>query len=178
MPQRESCSRPAWQSTGTKPTRAQKDDVIYEVNLRGLTKQDPNTPTAYQGTYYGAGLKAPYLANLGITAVEFQPMQEAQNDANDVTPNSDAGQNYWGYMTENFFAPDRRYAYNKAPGGPTAEFQAMVVAFHNAGIKVYMDVAYNHTDEGGTWSGYRSDDSNHLFLAWLGQCDLLRTQRG
>jgi len=60
----------AWQSTGTKPTRAQKDDVIYEVNLRGLTKQDPNTPTAFQGTYYGAGLKAPYLANLGITAVE------------------------------------------------------------------------------------------------------------
>jgi isoamylase len=33
------------QSTGTKPTRAQKDDVIYEVNVRGLTKQDPNTPT-------------------------------------------------------------------------------------------------------------------------------------
>jgi glycogen operon protein len=62
------------QSTGTKPTRAQKDDVIYEVHLRGLTKQDPNTPAAYQGTYYGAELKAPYLGSLGITAVEFQPM--------------------------------------------------------------------------------------------------------
>jgi glycogen operon protein len=156
----------AWQSTGTKPTRAQKDDVIYEVNLRGLTKQDPNTPTAFQGTYYGAGLKAPYLANLGITAVEFQPMQEAQNDANDVTPNSDTGQNYWGYMTENFFAPDRRYAYNKTPGGPTAEFQSMVAAFHNAGIKVYMDVAYNHTDEGGTWSS--TDPTTATIYSWRG----------
>ena len=29
------------QSTGTKPTRAQKDDVIYEVNLRGLTRAGP-----------------------------------------------------------------------------------------------------------------------------------------
>ncbi len=156
----------SWQNTGTKPTRAQKDDVIYEVNLRGLTKQDPKTPAAYQGTYYGAGLKASYLASLGITAVEFQPMQEAQNDANDVTPNSDAGQNYWGYMTENFFAPDRRYAYNKAPGGPTAEFQAMVAAFHNAGIKVYMDVAYNHTAEGGTWSG--TDPSTATIFSWRG----------
>jgi glycogen operon protein len=140
------------QSTGTKPTRAQKDDVLYEVNVRGLTKQDPNTATAYQGTYYGAGLKASYLASLGVTSVEFEPVQETQNDENDVIPNSDADQNYWGYMTEDYFAPDRRYAYNKAPGGPTAEFQAMVLAFHNAGIKVYIDVVYNHTAEGGTWT--------------------------
>ena len=93
-------------------------------------------------------------------------MQETQNDANDVTPGSNASQNYWGYMTENFFAPDRRYAYNKAPGGPTAEFQAMVAAFHNAGIKVYMDVAYNHTAEGGTWSG--TDPSTATIFSWRG----------
>ena len=140
------------QSTGTKPTRAQKDDVLYEVNVRGLTKQDPSIATAYQGTYYGAGLKASYLASLGVTAVEFEPVQETENDENDVIPNSDADQNYWGYMTEDYFAPDRRYAYNKAPGGPTVEFQAMVLAFHNAGIKVYIDVVYNHTAEGGTWT--------------------------
>jgi isoamylase len=158
--------QPSGQSTGTKPTRAQKDDVIYEVHLRGLTKQDPNTPTAYQGTYYGAGLKASYLASLGITAVEFLPIQETQNDENDVIPNSDADQNYWGYMTEDYFAPDRRYAYNKAPGGPTAEFQAMVQAFHNAGIKVYMDVVYNHTAEGGTWSN--SDPTTATIESWRG----------
>jgi isoamylase len=140
-------------STGTKPIRAQKDDILYEVNVRGLTEQDPNTPAAYRGTYFGAGLKASYLASLGITAVEFLPMQETQNDENNVIPNSNANQNYWGYETENFFSPDRYYAYNKAPGGPTAEFQAMVAAFHKAGIKVYMDVVYNHTAEGGTWSG-------------------------
>jgi glycogen operon protein len=141
------------QSTGTKPTRAQKDDVIYEVHVRGFTEQDTSIASAYRGTYKGAGLKASYLASLGVTAVEFLPVQETQNDANDVVPNSDANQNYWGYMTENYFSPDRRYAYNKAAGGPTAEFQAMVQAFHNAGIKVYLDVVYNHTAEGGTWSG-------------------------
>jgi isoamylase len=153
------------QSTGAKPTRAQKDDVIYEVNVRGLTKQDPSTPTQYQGTYYGAGLKASYLASLGITAVEFQPVQETQNDENDVVPNSDAEQNYWGYMTENYFAPDRRYAYNKAAGGPTAEFQAMVAAFHKLGVKVYIDVVYNHTAEGGLWN---NDPTIATIESWRG----------
>ena len=157
---------PITNSTGVKPTRAQKDDIIYEVNVRGLTEQDPNTAAAYRGTYYAAGLKAPYLASLGVTAVEFLPMQETQNDENNVTPDSDANQNYWGYMTEDFFAPDRYYAYNKAPGGPTAEFQAMVAAFHAAGIKVYMDVVYNHTAEGGT---YTSTDPTTAFIdSWRG----------
>src|SRR5580658_7875052 len=157
---------PVSQSVGTKPTRAQKDDIVYEVNVRGLTKQDPSVPAAAQGTYLGAGMKANYLASLGVTAVELLPVQETQNDANDVTPNSDANQNYWGYMTEDFFAPDRHYASNKVPGGPTAEFQVMVEAFHNAGIKVYMDVVYNHTAEGGTWSG--SDPTTATVYSWRG----------
>ncbi len=154
------------QSTGTKPTRAQKDDVIYEVNVRGLTKQDPSISSQYQGTYAGAGMKASYLASLGITAIELLPIMESQNDANDVTPDSDAGQDYWGYDTESYFSPDRRYASNKAPGGPTAEFQAMVQSFHNAGIKVYLDAVYNHTAEGGTWSG--SDPTTATIFSWRG----------
>ena len=157
---------PSTPDTGTKPTRAQKDDVIYEVNVRGMTEQDPSIAAAYRGTYYGAGLKAPYLASLGVTAVEFLPVQETQNDANDVIPDSDAGQNYWGYMTEDYFAPDRRYAYDKAPGGPTAEFQAMVKAFHDVGIKVYMDVVYNHTAEGGLWNS--SDPTTATVYSWRG----------
>jgi glycogen operon protein len=157
---------PASQSTGTKPTRAQKDDVIYEVNVRGLTRNDGSVPTAVQGTYAGAALKTPYLASLGVTAVEFLPVQETQNDANDNTPNSTAGQNYWGYATLNYFAPDRRYSSNKAAGGPTAEFQAMVKAFHDRGIKVYIDVVYNHTGEGGAWN--TNDPTTYNILSWRG----------
>jgi isoamylase len=157
---------PVSQSVGTKPTRAQKDDVIYEVNLRGLTKNDSSVPSALQGTYAGAALKASYLASLGITAVEFLPVQETQNDSNDNTPNSTAGQNYWGYMTLNYFAPDRRYASNKAAGGPTSEFQAMVKAFHDQGIKVYIDVVYNHTGEGGAWNA--NDPTTYSILSWRG----------
>jgi len=141
------------QSTGTKPTRAFKDDIVYEVNVRGLTKNDSSVASALRGTYAGAAAKASYLAGLGITAVEFLPVQETQNDTNDVDPNSDSGDNYWGYSTLAFFAPDRRYSSDKAAGGPTREFKAMVKAFHDAGIKVYIDVVYNHTGEGGAWGG-------------------------
>ncbi|PWF48695.1 isoamylase [Massilia glaciei] len=138
--------------TGTKPTRALKDDIIYEVHVRGLTMNDTSIAAAYRGTYKGAGLKAAYLAGLGVTAVEFLPLQETQNDTNELVPTDTAGDNYWGYMTLGFFAPDRRYAYDKAPGGPTKEFKAMVKAFHDKGIKVLIDVVYNHTGEGGVWN--------------------------
>lgn len=138
-------------SFGTKPTRALKDDIVYEVHLRGLTKGDGSI-TSCGGTYAGAAQKAASLAALGVTAVEFLPVQETDNDTNDVSPTTTTGDNYWGYMTLNYFAPDRRYACDKSAGGPTKEFKAMVKAFHDNGIKVLIDVVYNHTGEGGAWS--------------------------
>jgi isoamylase len=141
--------RGAATGTGTGPTRALKDDVIYEVQVRGLTKQDPSVPTALQGTYAGAATKAEYLESLGVTAIELLPIQETQNDTNDVSE-STSGANYWGYSTLAYFAPDRRYSSDRTPGGPTREFQSMVSAFHARGIKVLLDVVYNHTAEGGT----------------------------
>jgi glycogen operon protein len=154
------------QSIGTKPTRAFKDDIVYEVHVRGLTMNDASINSLYRGTYKGAGLKAAWLASLGVTAVEFLPVQETQNDTNDADPNSDTGDNYWGYMTLNYFAPDRRFAYDKTAGGPTREFKEMVKAFHDAGIKVLIDVVYNHTGEGGAWNS--TDKTTYNLLSWRG----------
>jgi len=133
---------------GTKPRRPFKDDIIYEAHLRGLTANDGSIPVKVRGTYAGAALKAPDLKALGVTAIEFLPVFEFQNDTNGLTPNSAVGDNYWGYDPDNFFSPDRRYAADRSPGGPTQEFKAMVKAFHDQDIKVYLDVVYNHTGEG------------------------------
>ena len=133
---------------GSKPTRPLRDDVIYEVHVRGLTRADSSVPAAERGTYAGAGRKAAYLASIGVTAIELLPVQETTNDDNDRLQ-STVGDNYWGYMTLAYFAPDRRYAADRSPGGPTREFRAMVKAFHDQGIKVFIDVVYNHTAEGG-----------------------------
>lgn len=149
---------------GPKPTRALKDDIIYEVHLRGLTQADETVPAHLRGTYAGAALKAADLRSMGITAVEFLPLQETANDTNDVATGTE-GDNYWGYMTLNYFSPDRRYASDRSPGGPTRELRNMVKAFHDHGIKVLVDVVYNHTAEGGVWDG-------------TGQTTSLYSQRG
>jgi len=144
---------------GTKPARALADDVIYEVHVRGLTENDPQT-TSCAGTYAAAGAKAAYLESLGVTAIELLPIEETQNDTNDLASAAMTtnGDNYWGYSTLADFAPDRRYACDQSIGGPTREFAAMVKAFHDQGIKVFLDVVYNHTAEGGdssllSWRG-------------------------
>lgn len=124
--------------------RPLKDEVIYEVHVRGFTMNDPLVPTAWRGTYRGAAAKAQYLRTLGITAVEFLPIHEYVKGPHN---------NYWGYMTLNYFSPNRDYATElsrKTPGGVTQEFKEMVAAFHAVGIKVYLDVVHNHTAEGST----------------------------
>jgi glycogen operon protein len=136
-----------------RPARPFKDEVIYEVHLRGLTRADAGAG-ACAGTYAGAATRAAYLAGLGVTAIELLPVQETWNDGNDVDPGSASGDNYWGYSTLAYLAPDRRYACDRTPGGPTREFRDMVRAFHAHGIKVYVDVVYNHTAEGGGGSLY------------------------
>ncbi len=144
--------------TGNKPSRAIKDDIIVEAHVRGLTQGDASL-TSCKGTYAGAVAKIPYLTAMGINTIEFMPVHESDNQANDLNDTATGrsatgtkGDNYWGYMTSSFFAPDRRYACDKSIGGPTREFAAMVKAFHDAGIKVVADVVYNHSGEGGTWS--------------------------
>jgi len=153
-------------STGKRPYLTPIESVIYETHVRGLTKHPSashlktilkdipgfeeveNIPSQYRGTYAGAAYMAKYLKALGFTTVEFLPVQETANDINgDDHPDG----NYWGYMTFGYFAPDRRYAYDKSPGGPTREFKQMVKAFHDEGIEVYLDVVFNHTGEGGNW---------------------------
>ncbi|MEO6776681.1 MAG: alpha-amylase family glycosyl hydrolase [Kofleriaceae bacterium] len=131
---------------GAHPTRPLRDDVIYEVHLRGLTNAAGGTCA---GTYVAAAARAEDLHELGITAIELMPLAETQNDRNDVDPASASGDNYWGYSTLAYFAPDRRYACDRSPGGPTRELRAMVKAFHDREIKVLVDVVYNHTAEGG-----------------------------
>lgn len=133
-------------SFGHKPRRALKDDIIYEVHVRGFTRQDESIPAPLRGTFKAAGLKAKYLKDLGVTAVEFLPVQQFASEQND--DGDQRGDNYWGYMTLGYFAPNRRYAADTSPGGPTREFKGMVKALHAVGIKVFIDVVYNHTGEG------------------------------
>lgn len=48
-------------ATAPPPARPLRDDVVYEVHLRGFTKADPTVPEAERGTYAGAARRAAYL---------------------------------------------------------------------------------------------------------------------
>lgn len=128
--------------------KATKDTVIYEMQIRGFT-ENSNSGVANPGTYKGVSQKISYLNDLGVTDIEMLPVQETGNDQNDNDPNSDSGDNYWGYSTLNYFAPDRRYSSDKSALGPITEFKDMVKTLHSNGKEVVMDVVYNHTAEGG-----------------------------
>lgn len=143
------------------PSRPFKDEIIYEVHLKGLTGSDPSVPEAERGTYAGAARRARYLRELGVTAIEFLPLHETPNDQNELSAEAQ-GDNYWGYYSLSFFAPDRRYAADRGFGGPTRELQQLVTAFHAEGLKVYVDVVYNHAAEGGA-----ARDRSKL-LSWRG----------
>ena len=119
--------------------------IIYELNVRGFTKAR-SSGVQYPGTYLGVIEKIPYLQSLGVTAVELMPVHEFP--INDCLGQKPARPNYWGYDPLAFFSPHRGYAVGREPGSQVIEFKQMVLALHQAGIEVILDVVFNHTAEG------------------------------
>lgn len=119
--------------------------IVYEVHVKGFTKQHPGVPEKIRGTYAGFGSKASvdYLKDLGVTSVELLPIHTFVNDDYLLEKKL---VNYWGYNSIGFFAPDPRYA-SDVPNS-LREFKEMVAKLHAAGLEVILDVVYNHTAEG------------------------------
>jgi isoamylase len=121
--------------------------VIYELHVKGFTKQHPGVPEALRGTY--AGLAHPaaleHLARLGVTAVELLPIHQFVHEAHQLTKGLC---NYWGYHSVGYFAPHGEYSSSGDGGGQVREFKTMVTSLHAAGLEVILDVVYNHTGEG------------------------------
>ncbi|MBN2127961.1 MAG: glycogen debranching protein GlgX, partial [Sedimentisphaerales bacterium] len=121
--------------------------VIYEAHVRGLTMQHPEIPEELRGTYLGIASESAieHFERLGINAVELMPVHHRVDDRRLV----DMGlNNYWGYNTLAFFAPDARYASAGTGTESVREFKRMVHGLHARGIEVILDVVYNHTGEG------------------------------
>ena len=121
--------------------------VIYEMHVRGFTRLHPNVPEPLRGTYEALTTEAAieHLQRLGVTAVELMPVHHHAYDRHLVERGLS---NYWGYNTQAFFAPDIRYSASGLPNESVREFKRMVKALHSAGLKVILDVVYNHTAEG------------------------------
>jgi glycogen operon protein len=127
-----------------QPATPWEETVIYEVHVKGFTRQHPDLPPELRGTYAGLASEPAidHLQRLGVTAVELLPVHQHATERHLVERGLT---NYWGYNTIGFFAPERSLA---ATDDPVGEFRAMVRRLHQAGIEVILDVVYNHTAEG------------------------------
>ncbi len=121
------------------------ETILYEMHVKGFTKQHPAVPEKLRGTYEGLADPAviDYVRSLGVTSIELLPIHTFINDSHLHDLNLT---NFWGYNSIGFFAPDPRYA--ATPRRALHEFKEMVARYHEAGIEVILDVVYNHTAEG------------------------------
>ncbi|MFJ4343187.1 alpha-amylase family glycosyl hydrolase [Streptomyces sp. NPDC088915] len=122
-----------------------EDAVIYEMNVRNFTI-DPSSGvdagkrgkfaglTQTGTTQGGAKTGIDHLKELGVTHVQLLPSY----DFNSTVPN-------WGYDPLNYNVPEEQFSQFTAPEDRVREFQTMVNEFHKNGIRVIMDVVYNHT---------------------------------
>ena len=132
----------SWPHDARRPHTPISETVIYEAHLAGLTRRHPEIETPGNFTAAASDPVLDHLTRLGVTAIEFLPIQAFLNDRFLVEKGLT---NYWGYQPWGYFAPDPRYM----QGDNIFEFRRMVDRFHGAGLEVYMDVVYNHTGEGG-----------------------------
>jgi pullulanase/glycogen debranching enzyme len=175
--------KPAGWDTTPSPDRlqAQTDAVIYELHVRDFSIGDPSVRPAYRGKYLafteddGVGMRhLKALAAAGVTDIHLLPVFDFGSvpEQGCVTP-SPAGPPdgesqqaavvavsardcfNWGYDPVHFTAPEGSYATDAADGATrVVEFRRMVQALHRAGLRVGMDVVYNHTFASGQdrWS--------------------------
>jgi len=124
-----------------RPGTALRDTILYEAHVKGMTARHPEVSAPGTFAALASDPMLDHLTKLGITAIELLPVHMFITDRF----LADLGlENYWGYQTMGFFAPDPRFL----GSGEIAEMRRMVDRFHGAGIEVILDVVYNHTGEG------------------------------
>lgn len=145
-------SKPAFSG---KPT----DAVIYELHIRDLSmSKSAPFPESVRGKF--AALTIPNLKtqsgelvgtasikNLGVTHLQILPMYDFAS-VDESIPSFN-----WGYDPLNYNVPEGSYSSN--PSNPKAritELKQAIQALHKQGLRVIMDVVYNHVYDAGSFS--------------------------
>lgn len=132
------------------PVIEEKDMIVYEMTVRAFTRDASSSLSDDErGTYAGVAAKVEHLKTLGVNVVELLPVFEYDEmEFQRLRNPRDHMINTWGYSTMSFFAPMTRFGKPGCDGVSAGrEFKEMVRALHEAGIKVILDVVYNHTGE-------------------------------
>ena len=130
------------------------DIILYEMSVRDYTV-DESSGVEQRGKYLGLTEKGTvnedgestgldYLGNLGVTHVHLLPCQDFEG----VDEENPTDSYNWGYMPQNYNIPEGSYSTNPYQGEVRIkEYKQMVYGLHKEGIRVVMDVVYNHTGQ-------------------------------
>ena len=158
------------------------DSVFYKLHVRGFTKSETSgIADREKGTFAGIAKKVPYIASLGVTAVELMPAYEfdechrlfsagSQKKAEGM-PEQKQQLNYWGYTPAfGYFAPKAAYCADKG-SRYTDEFRMMVRRMHKAGLEVILEMYFDGEEPGMVldclhyWVNSYHVDGFHLYAS-------------
>ena len=145
-----------WAADRRPVVKSPADLVIYEMHHRDFSiarnvNLDPGeffvkrVNSEYPGKFLALteDWAIQHLKTLGVNAIHILPSY----DFGSVNETRLADNKYnWGYDPVNYNVPEGSYSTNPyEPGCRISEFKQMVQALHKAGIRVILDVVYNHT---------------------------------
>ncbi|MDR1560426.1 MAG: type I pullulanase [Clostridiales bacterium] len=134
-----------------------QDAVIYELHVRDFS-MNPDSGMENKGKYLaftekgavnevGTPTGLDHIKDLGVTHVHLNPVYDFAtiNEIGDLSYGAENSFN-WGYDPQNYNVPEGSYSTDpQNPSARITEFKQMVQAMHDEGIRVVMDVVYNHT---------------------------------
>lgn len=143
---------PGWEKDKSPVFKNANDAVIYELHVRdasidnnsGIKNKGKFLGLTEKGTKNAEGLSTglDHLKELGVTHVHLLPCYDF-NSIDETHP--DAKYN-WGYDPLNYNVPEGSYSTDPYDGVTRIrEFKQLIKAFHENGLRVIMDVVYNHT---------------------------------
>lgn len=142
-----------WVEDRSPELKSFSDIIIYEMHHRDFSIA-ANSGVTHKGKFLAlaeTGTKGPggvatgvdHLKELGVTHVHILPSYD-YGSVDETRPQDNVYN--WGYDPKNYNAPEGSYStdpYN--PEVRIREFKEMVMGLHRNGIRVIMDVVYNHT---------------------------------
>ena len=141
-----------WNSDHRLALKSPADLIIYEMHHRDFSI-DTSSGLVNKGKFLALTEQKAikHLKELGVNAVHILPSYDfaSIDESNTTTP-----QYNWGYDPLNYNVPEGSYSFDaEQPTRRILEFKQMVQALHKAGIRVILDVVYNHTFdiEGGNF---------------------------
>ena len=132
-----------WESDHRLPTQSYADIIVYEMHHRdfSIARKDARYPGKFLALTEPWAID--HLKSLGVNAVHILPSYDFGSV--DETRLQDNKYN-WGYDPVNYNVPEGSYSTDPYdPATRIREFKQMVQALHKAGIRVILDVVYNHT---------------------------------